>query len=497
MDANRRACIVAILLAGLAHGQQSAAEHFARGLRWLHSFEYDDAREEFIKSREADPAFVMAYWGEALSHTEFLWQSQDLTAGRAALARLGSTPTERLRRARTERERSYLKAVEALYGAAEYASRTYAFAEAMRQLSTAYPDDLDASALYALSILGTAHRGRDYATYMRAAAVAEDVYARDPNHPGALHYLIHCYDDPVHAPLGLRAARRYASVAPDAAHALHMPSHIFVALGMWDDVVASNEASWNASVRRADTKKLGIEERSYHAFYWLEYALLQQGRYREAASLLALMQKDAEGSDSAYLRYHLALMASAYVAETGDGTRLPVALRIDDIDAHAAAAFLFARGYQAWRNGDGATARRMIQAIRSTRKQASSQHEHASLDTEAALEIMALQLEGLISRNVAALRRAASLEASMPFEFGPPMPPKPAAELLGEVLLREGRFEEARNEFGKALSRSPGRPLALRGLALATAKVGHSQQADAINAELRHIRRKADVPWKE
>ena len=499
MDANRRACLIALLAAGIAGAQSSAQKHFEQGLRWLHSFEYDDAREEFVRARSADPKFVMAYWGEALSHTEFIWHAQDLNAGRTALARLAATPAERRKGARTERERHYLAAVEALYGSGDYHIRTVAYEEAMRQLVSQHPDDLDGAALYSLAILGTAHKGRDFTTYMRAAAVAEEVYARDQKHPGALHYLIHCYDDPVHAPLGLRAARRYASVAPDAAHALHMPSHIFVAMGMWDEVVASNEASWNASVSRVERKKLQIEERSYHALYWLEYAYLQQGRYREAANLLDIVRKDAESSGAAYLRYHLALMSAAYVLETGEEAKLPPALQVTDIDKAGAAAYLFAKGYLAWQRGDREATHRAARNIRTAGNNSRTPSEHTHTAGAPSEEVAALQLEGLLAGagGTSLLEKAARLEESIPFEFGPPLPPKPVHELLGEVLLKAGRHKEARAHFAQALARTPGKSIPLRGLARAAAASGDRQAARAIYSELRNIRRKADVPWPE
>ena len=171
----------------------------------------------------------MAFWGEAMTYTHPVWIQQDLAAARAVLARLGATPEARLAKAKTERERDYLRAVEILYGDGTKEERDFRYADAMAALHQRYPDDVDATAFYALSLLGTAHEGRDFAIYMRSAALLEEVFPTHQHHPGVLHYLIHSYDDPVHAPLGMRAARLYGSVAPNAGHALHMTSHIFVA----------------------------------------------------------------------------------------------------------------------------------------------------------------------------------------------------------------------------------------------------------------------------
>lgn len=503
MDPNRRACVITLLCALAAWPQNQpkspAEQHFTQGVRWLHSFEYDDAREEFVKARALDPAFVMAYWGEALSYTEPLWHRHDLPAARAALQRLATSPKERLARAHTERERDYLGAVETLYGAGDYRTRTYAYEEAMRQLVAKHPQDLDAAAFYSLAILGTAHAGRDFRTYMRAAAVAEEVYSRDPDHPGALHYLIHCYDDPMHAPLGLRAARRYAKVAREAPHALHMPSHIFIAMGMWDDVVSSNEASWNASEIRVQAKKLGIEERGYHALSWLQYAYLQQGRYREAQTLLDIIRRDAEKSGEPYLRYHLALMSATYALETRRWDSLPVNLKLEDLDSPAAAAYLFTKAYASLDRGDAQEARRLLDAIRNLGRSEGGHREHMNMAGDQSVGIMAKQLEGLLAgeAGLKLLEEAARIEDEMPFEFGPPVPVKPAHELFGEVLLELGKYGEARAQFARALERTPGRSKAMLGLARATARSGDPAAAREIYSELEHIRRRADVPWSD
>src|SRR5262249_40828411 len=170
-----------------------------------------------------------------------VWMEQDRDAAVVALKKLGATPQERAAKAATQREKDYLQAVEILYGNGEKNQRDFDYADAMRVVHEKYTDDPEAALFYALSLLGTAHEGRDFTIYMRAAAILEVVFHDHPNHPGAAHYLIHCYDDPVHAPLGLRAASVYSKIAPAAAHAQHMISHIYMSLGMWDEVVAANE----------------------------------------------------------------------------------------------------------------------------------------------------------------------------------------------------------------------------------------------------------------
>jgi tetratricopeptide (TPR) repeat protein len=177
-------------------GAAEAQPSFVRGVLLLHSFEYADAAEAFREAQRLDPHFAMAYWGEAMTYNHSLWGEQDREAAWEVLKRLGATTEDRLARARTEREKGYLRAVETLYGEGPKLERDRAYAEAMRRLHDSYPNDVEAKAFYSLAILGTAHEGRDHVTYMRAAGFAEEVFRDNPRHPGAAHYLIHSYDRP-------------------------------------------------------------------------------------------------------------------------------------------------------------------------------------------------------------------------------------------------------------------------------------------------------------
>ncbi|MGH9627096.1 MAG: hypothetical protein ACRD7E_01850, partial [Bryobacteraceae bacterium] len=174
-------------------GPAEAQKHFIRGVLFLHSFEYLQAREEFQTAQKQVPAFAMAYWGEAMSYNEPLWFAQDADSARAALKQLAATPQERRAKARTAREAAYLEAAEILYGEGSKEERDFKYSAAMRRLHEKYPDDHEAALFYALSLLGTCHRGREFRKYMRAAAIAEAVLVENPKHPGALHYAIHCY----------------------------------------------------------------------------------------------------------------------------------------------------------------------------------------------------------------------------------------------------------------------------------------------------------------
>ena len=276
-------------------GAPSAQAAFLSGLALLHDFEYERAAAQFRTAETADPGFAMAYWGEAMTNNHPIWMQQDLAAGRGALDRLAPTADARLAKAPTEREKDYLRAVEILYGQGTKEERDLRYSDAMGELHRRFPDDPDAAALFALSILGTAHNGRDIPTYMKAAAILERLRCRYPDHPGVAHYLIHSVDDPVHAILGLDAARAYSRIAPEAAHAQHMCSHIFLALGLWDDVVAANETA--VAVVNRQRREQGKAPRACgHYSFWLEYGYLQQGRLRKAGEVLEACRTEAEAS---------------------------------------------------------------------------------------------------------------------------------------------------------------------------------------------------------
>src|SRR5437763_8307869 len=207
-------------------GPAAAQSAFIRGVLLLHSFEYQDAARAFREAQRLDSGFALAYWGEALTYTHPLWNEQDRNAARAALQRLGPTAAARRSKAPTPREQAYLDAVEILYGEGAKSERDTAYSAAMGRLVNQFPADREAKVFYALSLLGLNQGVRDTATYMRAAAIVEPVFQANPNHPRAAHVLIHAYDDPIHASLGLAAARADSRIAPDAAHAVHITTHI-------------------------------------------------------------------------------------------------------------------------------------------------------------------------------------------------------------------------------------------------------------------------------
>lgn len=486
-------------------GKAEAQAPFLEGLLLLHSFEYEDARDAFRKAREIDPAFAMAYWGEAMTHSSPLWLREDRDAAREVLRDLAPTPEKRLERAPTEREKAYLRAVEILFGEGEKLQRDLAYAEAMGAMKKAFPKDLDAASFYALALLGTNHDDRDTAIYMRAAAVVEEVFAQNPKHPGAAHYLIHSYDDPLHAPLGLRAARVYAGVAPDAVHALHMPSHVFLALGMWDETVTSNEASFVASERRRDRLGEPRHEHDYHSLSWLHYALLQQGRFREAKTKLDIFLADAADFPEERTHGTAAIMWAVHVVETGSLDLPAPKVDMEPLSANRLSAFLFARGRIALRRGDLASASKDLaeldQRLAAGATAKSEQHcatSYAQVETtsaqilQAELAALIALAEGKTDMALAKLEAATVLEKTLPFGSGPADPIKSSFELFGEVLLELGRPEAAREQFEAALARAPRRAHALSGLAEAARLLDDGKLVETTRAALSEVRRHAD-----
>ena len=472
-------------------GSEAAQAPFLRGLLLLHSFEYEDAREAFREAQEADPDFAMAYWGEAMGYNHPVWFTQETKDAKAVLESLGSTLDERLAKAPTEREKDYLRAAEALfYGDEDKKARDFRYMAFMEQMADRYPDDLDARAFYALSLLGCSHGGRNFTLYMKAAAAGEEVFARNPKHPGAAHYLIHSYDDPVHAPLGLRAAQAYANIAPSAAHALHMPSHIFTAMGMWDRVVDSNVESAAAAEERRERKGLGLTSRSYHALYWQMYGLLQQGRYEEAEAIVLGIREDAEESPGkGVINSHLALSRATYLADTGewDGEVAGIALDPSGIRSEARANHLFVNGMVAYKKGDLDEASRHVKELMDLDVTGKSRDVATIL--QHSLKSLLLIKEGLPEEAIKLLTVATEDEEAMPFDFGPPSPVKPSQELLGEVLLEMGEYEKAQAAFAKALERAPKRARSLRGLAAAASgaeDVATAKQAKHTLSEITH-----------
>ncbi len=476
-------------------GSEKAQAHFLRGLAALHSFWFEEALDEFRQSTTIDPDFVMGYWGEAMAFNHPLWAEQDTEAARKTLAKIKDTSKV------TSRERAYVDAVRALYGEGDKLARDKAYSAAMERVYRAYPDDLEAACFYSLSLLGTVRPGdKGFRRQTLAGAIAFDVYQKNPDHPGAAHYIIHAFDDPEHAILALPAARRYAEIAPEAHHARHMPAHIFLQLGMWPEAALSNESAWAVSDAWVKRKGLPLGARDYHSLHWLEYVYLQQGRYAKAEELLSMKRSDVEKlkSDPGVGRYNEE-MAAAFVVET---ERWELVKKLfssgpeSASDAMAGHAMhggttggrsrrsemlpIFMRGLAAAKTSsqDAAKSLAELQAIRKQLSEGGDAYAAKSAEImELEIGAAAAAAKSNYSEAIDLMKRATAIEEEMSPPSGPPSLIKPSHELFGEILLSADRPKEAAQQFEKSLLRQPNRARSLLGSARAAAKSGDTKAA--------------------
>ena len=485
---------------------------FRDGVTALHAFEYEEANDAFVQAQRLNPGLVMAYWGEAMTYHQTLWRNENLQAGRDALARLGPTPAARRARTADPKEQGYLAAVEWLFAAGDPAIRRRRYADAMGALYARYPDDPDVASFYALALLGTmsrsligtgdaheGHEGHSRAlagsdTQAQVATILDRVLRAHPDHPGALHYLLHDDDDPQHAHLALGAARALARLAPDSSHARHMPAHIFLQLGQWRDAMASDRSAFAASDAWIARRRLAAAMRNYHALAWLQYELLQLGRYREAWATLDQIAPIVKASGDLTLLSDLSTMRARYVIETASWPLMAAESNFGNANE------LFAIGVSAARTGDTALAERARGGL------ARSALDPREGDLRPAIAIMERELAAILAlragrrdESVALLRAAADAEVQLPAPLGLPAPIKPAPELLGEVLTEIGRPAEAMACFETALGRYANRSLSVLGLARAAAAAGQPEASrrryagllanfDAADAELAALR---------
>jgi tetratricopeptide (TPR) repeat protein len=495
-------------------GSPEAQHHFLRGVAALHSFWYEEALEEFQAATKVDPDFMMGYWGEAMTYNHPLWAQQDTEAGRKAVARIKDSPKL------TERERGFLDAVRKLYGDGDKLARDRAYSAAMEKLYNADPADQEVASFYSLSILGTVRPGDNgFSRQNLAGRVAQGVFKKNPDHPGAAHYIIHAFDDPQHAIIALVAARRYSEIAPAAHHARHMPSHIFLQLGMWPEAASSNESAWAASDEWVKRKKLHVGKRDYHSLHWLLYVYLQQGRQKEAERLLDVMRRSiAEAGGERQLgRPVMVDMAAIFIVETARwdlaetlfpapaaGAAAPQE-KVSPAGATAAASHCAPGGAYAHDAPSSLPARGLVltayikglSAAMAGRPQVEGsvaelrslrQRLAAGGDAYRAREAEIMETgvtaasaaaKGNYEEAVALMRKAVALEEEMSPPSGPPDLIKPSHELLGEILLRACRPEEAAREFKTALLRQPNRARSMLGYARAARDMKSPEAARA------------------
>jgi tetratricopeptide (TPR) repeat protein len=479
---------------------------FIRGVLLLHNFHYPRAAVAFQDAEKLDPTDVMGYWGEAMTYTHPVWNQQDTAAARKALMKLAPTREARLALARSPREREWLASVEDLYTPnTPKAQRDTAWSRALGMMHASDPADIEATTFYAVSLLGLNQGQRESVAYEKAYELVLPIFKSHPHHPGAAHYLIHATDDPSHAALGLEAARAYGEIAPSATHAIHMTSHIFLALGKWDDVVSANRKA------QATIKGGAL---SGHIVHWLHYALIQQGRYKEADVWLDSMVKQAHTrpATGAYESWDAAgLMAAANLIVTRQWAMNARDVRVDTTSFIAdgspegfgdLAAIEFGTGFRAINIADMPAFDSTLKRMKDRRARVAGNPLMAT--SSGMSEVMEKSLRGIqlwkteqLPEALAAFQSAATEEASLPMQFGPPMTIKPPRELAGELLLAMNRPADAKKEFELAQTRTPRRPTVLIGLARSEWALGNRAAARKIYKELVGIWHSADTGFPE
>ena len=444
-------------------GSAEAQQPFLRGIAILHSFGWKQAIEQFQAAQRLDPNFAMAYWGETLCYNHPLFASEpDDDSPRAVLRRLGATREARLAKAPTDREKGFLEAVEILWGDGDYDDRRVGYMEAMRRLHERYPDDHEVATFYAVALLSASRALGDQTLRleMRAGAVALQVFGANPSHPGAPHYAIHAFDDPVHAPLALPAALRFAEIAPAVAHARHMPTHIFIQHGMWDLVSSHNQSAYDAA--RALWQPGDSVGATVHPLDWGQYGDLQRGDYARASTWIERLEMVTEQSDGAARAANsLPRLRARYVVETEQWRTFPIT---DD----ASPAELLATALSAVRTDDVATAERAAEMLKARTEDGDGPVRIMSKEAAALVLLATGDGDGATQLMDEAVEIAEGLRPPN----GAANPIKPPYELYGDILLALERPADALDKFETSLLRMPKRARSLLGAARAAAKSG-------------------------
>ena len=480
---------------------------FARGMALLHSFEFGPAIEAFKTANDLDPSCGIALWGIGLAQ----WGNPFAIGGRApVLLQAGRETVQHAIAvgAKTPRERSFITAVGALYAnfeAVDQQTRMVAYRGAMERVAATYPHDPEAVAFYALALAAAANPAdKTYADQLRAGAMLEKLWAAAPEHPGLAHYIIHSYDVPALAPKAIDAARRYAAIAPDSPHALHMPSHTFTRLGYWEDSIQTNIRA------AAAAHKAGVTNEELHATDYEVYAYLQTGRDTDARQLmesvpriLASTGTNAMGgaAPANAAAYATAAIPARYALERGawaDAERLDIHR---SAYAYTEAMTWFARALGAARNRDLTVARDAVDHVQKSADRLIEEKEPYWAEQVAIQKLGASAWIALGETRTAEaltlMREAADREDRVDKSAITPGPLAPARELLGEMLLELNRPKDALAEFRTAMVTEPNRFRTVAGAARAASQSGDRSAARQYYAQLLKICEKADTPGRQ
>jgi tetratricopeptide (TPR) repeat protein len=466
---------------------ESVQKPFERGVALLHSFWYEEAEKQFTQVGKDDPACAMAHWGVAMSLWHQIWDHPTAATTKRGLAELKRAQSLH---PKTDRERDYISALHTYYGKkGDHEARAKAYSQAMEQVYQRYPEDREAAAFYALSLLASEPDGdTTFANRKKAAAVLEKLFKEEPSHPGVAHYLIHSYDKPQLAELGLPAARSYARIAPAAPHALHMPSHIFARLGLWQDDIDSNLASI-AATRKTAAMHMGGEGHQFHAMDFLVYAYLQSGREADARGVIEEVKtlpamKDMYGHGYDPRAYALSKFPALCALELRHWTEAAALTPAPSADATDKSITYWARAIGAARAGNVAEARKDIEELSSIHndlvKNKKSSNAQFVEDAQKEAEAWVAHAEGRDDEAIKTLRAMAEGEEST----GDEPEDIPAREMLADLLLETKHPDQALKEYETDLKFNPNRFNGLYGAASAAEAAGENAKATEYYAQL-------------
>jgi tetratricopeptide (TPR) repeat protein len=458
------------------------------GVALLHSFQYQQADQIFSEAAKSDPKCAMAYWGKAMTHYEQLWE---FPSGKALKRGAGDIQRAQSLGAPTARERGYIAAASAFYLAdakLTETQRVQAFSAALAALHKQSPDDVNATAFYALSLVALADQQESDPQPNRKAAIAilQPLCQAAPNNPGPAHYLIHATDTSEFAPQGLEAARAYSKIAPDSSHALHMPSHIFVRLGLWQESIMSNIAA-AASAAKATQEHRSAPHYQFHALDFLNYSYLQSGQESKAREMINELA-NVPGADHESIAEHQAWFAARNAFEL-HRWKEAATLPIPHVPPESQESTYKVLAIGAARSGDPVAARQNLQKfIELTAEEEGKSGHHAEKGPDKSIrqqeaEAWVAFAEGKADDAVKTLRSAADREDT----DGVDSLAMPAREMLADLLLELKRPAEALAEYKSALKNSPNRFDSLYGAAHSAQLAGDSAAANAYYAKLMEI----------
>ena len=476
----------------------AAQQEFNRALAMLHSFFYPEAGKTFSRATEIDPLCAMGHWGVAMSLWYPLWfppTKESLRQGKAALEKAVAIG------APTERERAYIAALAKFYGdfdTLDHKSRSLAYERAMAEVHQRYPDDREAAALYALALQSTANpNDKTYANQLKSAGILETLFAEQPNHPGVAHYLIHAYDYPELAARALPAARRYGAIAPTMPHALHMPSHTYIAMGLWQDSIESNIAAGTAA------RNLGWAQEEVHSMDYLVYAYLQGGRSRNASDVLQKMAevKVAENARSLVFDYAKAAAPARFALEQqrwdDAATLTPLPSRFPATQALT----YFARALGAAHLGkteDAEADVAQLTQLRDALLQSRQDYWAKQVDIQrGAAQAWVTWAKGNRAQAIEQMRSAVALEDTTYKHPAAPGQLLPARELMGDLLMATHLPDQALVEYEASLRANPNRFISLYGAARSAEITGMVSKAAAHYRQLVDMTKAADGEREE